>query len=142
MLDQLPEYLADYDFPYSILNELDPQSEAVASALEAAGLAILAETWQTPEEVPPEETAPEQAVPEQTTPEQASPQPAGLEATQPVAAVGNIPVEAPHEAIPQVEQGVEHTTGNTGQSQPTQQNAPASHEETQPAEGTANLTNG
>jgi glycerol-1-phosphate dehydrogenase [NAD(P)+] len=139
MLDQLPEYLADYDFPYSILNELDPQSDAVASALEAAGLAILAETWQTPEEIPPEEPAPEQAAPEQTTPDQATPEPAALEATQPVAAAGDMPVEAPNEAIPQVEQGVEHSSGNTAQ--PPQQNAPAGHEETQPAEGTGNLTN-
>jgi glycerol-1-phosphate dehydrogenase [NAD(P)+] len=146
MLDQLPDYLAYYDFPYSILNDLDPLSDTTASALEASGLAILAETWETPQEVPPEEAAPEQATPDQATPapaapDQPAPQTTVPEATQPVAAAGHVPTEAPHEAIPQVEQALDHSTGSPDQSQPTQQTAPAGHDETQPTEGTANLTN-
>jgi glycerol-1-phosphate dehydrogenase [NAD(P)+] len=166
MLDQLPDYLMDYDFPYSILNDLDPQSDAVASALEASGLAILAETWQTPDDVAPEAVTPEavtpeavtpeavtpeeaapeqapavQAAPAPTTPDEPAPQPTVPEATQPVAAAGHVPMEAPREAIPHVEQTLPQRTGSTDQSQPTQQDAPASHEETQSNEGTAHPTN-
>jgi glycerol-1-phosphate dehydrogenase [NAD(P)+] len=142
MLDQLPDYLAFYDFPYSILNDLDPLSNTVAAALEASGLAILAETWETPQEVPPEETAQEQATPDQaapasTAPDQPAPQATVPEVTQPAAAAEKVPTEAPHEAIPQAEKGVGENTGTTDQSQ---QSAPPGGEETQPTEGTANLT--
>ena len=48
ILDHLPEHLEAHDFPYSILNDIDPESETVAQALEAAGLAIQPETWEVP----------------------------------------------------------------------------------------------
>ncbi len=48
VLDALPDHLDAYDFPYSILNDIDPESETVAQALEAAGLAIEPETWEVP----------------------------------------------------------------------------------------------
>lgn len=71
VVDGLDGHLTDYGFPYSILNELDPQSDAAAAALDVAGLAILAETWKT------------------------------LEATQPAAAAGEVLVEeAPVEETP------------------------------------------
>lgn len=77
LIDDLDGHLADYEFPYSILNELDPRSETVAKALEAAGLTILPDTWmkmdetqpasaapQTPVEAPSDEAAPASSVPE------------------------------------------------------------------------------
>ncbi len=48
ILDRLATHIAAHEFPYSILNDLDPASEQVKQALEAAGLAIQAETWQLP----------------------------------------------------------------------------------------------
>jgi len=50
VLDNLPDYLDAYDFPYSILNDIDPESEMVDRALEAAGLAVQPETWEVPSE--------------------------------------------------------------------------------------------
>ncbi len=50
MLDQLPEHLGTYGFAYSILNDLDPLSEKVSEALDAAGLQIPDNTWMVPEE--------------------------------------------------------------------------------------------
>ena len=50
VLDKLPDYLDAYDFPYSILNDIDPESEMVDRALEAAGLAVQPETWEVPSE--------------------------------------------------------------------------------------------
>jgi glycerol dehydrogenase-like iron-containing ADH family enzyme len=75
VVDGLDGHLTDYGFPFSILNELDPQSDAVAAALDVAGLAILADTWKT------------------------------LEATQPVSAVAQAAVEeAPaDELVPALE---------------------------------------
>jgi glycerol dehydrogenase-like iron-containing ADH family enzyme len=49
-LDNLPNVIGAYAFPHSILNDLDPLSEQVASALEAAGLYLAADTWQLPQE--------------------------------------------------------------------------------------------
>jgi glycerol dehydrogenase-like iron-containing ADH family enzyme len=48
VLDDLPNHLAYYNFPYSILDELEPGSEQVTKALEAAGLAVREETWEMP----------------------------------------------------------------------------------------------
>ena len=50
ILDALPDHLDAYDFPYSILNDIDPDSETVAQALDAAGLAIQPDTWALPPE--------------------------------------------------------------------------------------------
>ncbi|MBN2304094.1 MAG: hypothetical protein JXQ72_06450, partial [Anaerolineae bacterium] len=48
-LNNLAAYLAHYNFPYSILNDLDPDSEQVRAALEAAGLTLKPDTWDMPE---------------------------------------------------------------------------------------------
>ena len=53
MLGALSTHLADHSFPYSILNDLDSASDDVASALEAAGLALLTETWAVPAQTDP-----------------------------------------------------------------------------------------
>lgn len=50
VIDNLPASLDAYGFPYSILNDLDRTSDKVTTAIEAAGLAIEAETWIKPEE--------------------------------------------------------------------------------------------
>ena len=50
VLRKLPAFLEAYEFPYSILNDLDPESEAVSAALEAAGLDVEPETWEVPSE--------------------------------------------------------------------------------------------
>lgn len=50
MLDLLPESIGTLGLPYSILNELDPTSEEVAQALDAAGLAVAQDTWTLPDE--------------------------------------------------------------------------------------------
>lgn len=47
-LEDLPKHLEKYGFPFSILNDLEPGSEPVTQALEAAGLAIHEETWEMP----------------------------------------------------------------------------------------------
>jgi glycerol dehydrogenase-like iron-containing ADH family enzyme len=60
ILGALSTHLADHAFPYSILNDLDPASDEVASALEAAGLALLSATWAAPAEAnpaPPQESS-------------------------------------------------------------------------------------
>lgn len=49
-LDHLPESIGALGLPYSILNELDPASDKVAEALNAAGLAIARDTWTLPDE--------------------------------------------------------------------------------------------
>lgn len=48
VLDNLPAYIQRYDFPYSILNEIDPAAERTAQALDAAGLTVQPDTWQSP----------------------------------------------------------------------------------------------
>jgi glycerol dehydrogenase-like iron-containing ADH family enzyme len=50
VIDNLSTYLDAYGFPYSVLNDLDRSSDKVATAIEAAGLAIAAETWIKPED--------------------------------------------------------------------------------------------
>jgi glycerol dehydrogenase-like iron-containing ADH family enzyme len=50
VIDNLPTYLDAYGFPYSILNDLDRTSDKVTTAIQAAGLAIEAETWIKPED--------------------------------------------------------------------------------------------
>lgn len=50
MLDLLPESIGTLDLPYSILNELNPASDEVAQALDAAGLAVAQDTWTLPDE--------------------------------------------------------------------------------------------
>lgn len=58
MLGALNTHLTDHGFPYSVLNDLDPASDDVALALDAAGLALLTETWAVPVEASPEQQAP------------------------------------------------------------------------------------
>lgn len=72
VIEELPEYLGANDLPYSILNDLDPLAEETAQALEAAGLAILAGTWRTPEDLEVEAVLPEEAPPDEeaTRPEE------------------------------------------------------------------------
>lgn len=48
LLQHLPAYLEQYDFPYSILNDLDLDDAKVLKALAAAGLEIAPETWKQP----------------------------------------------------------------------------------------------
>jgi glycerol dehydrogenase-like iron-containing ADH family enzyme len=48
VLGRLPALLEEYGFPYSILNTLDPEAEAVRAALETAGLAVEVDTWEQP----------------------------------------------------------------------------------------------
>jgi len=70
VLEHLEAYLAEYEFPYSILNDLDVQDEKTQAALEAAGLQIQPQTWEKPEDSQlvttvsdmPEETARAEAV--------------------------------------------------------------------------------
>lgn len=54
-IDQLGTHLADYEFPFSILSEFDPQTENVLEAIEAAGMTLLPDTWMTLEETQPVE---------------------------------------------------------------------------------------
>jgi glycerol dehydrogenase-like iron-containing ADH family enzyme len=97
MLDELPNLIGAYGFPYSILNDLDPASETVTKALEAAGLQLEDQTWQLPEATQPvvvqavEEPQPVAAE------EPASEQPAG-DQTQPAADI--LSEEAPVEEAP------------------------------------------
>lgn len=49
-LDHLPESIGALELPYSILNELNPASDEVAEALNAAGLAVARDTWTLPDE--------------------------------------------------------------------------------------------
>jgi glycerol-1-phosphate dehydrogenase [NAD(P)+] len=51
MLQHLPAYLEQYEFPYSVLNDLDLDDDKVTKALAAAGLDIAPDTWQQPAEV-------------------------------------------------------------------------------------------
>ena len=76
-LDLLPESIGALGLPYSILNELDPASEEVSEALNAAGLAIAQDTWTLPAEAltAPQveiDTAPVEAAPEETAKEEAA----------------------------------------------------------------------
>ena len=50
VIDNLANHLVAYEFPYSVLNDIEPGSEQVAGAIEAAGLTIEVETWLKPEE--------------------------------------------------------------------------------------------
>ncbi len=50
VIDNLANHLAAYELPYSILNDIEPGSEKVAEAIEAADLTIEVETWLKPEE--------------------------------------------------------------------------------------------
>lgn len=52
-LDHLPEHLVAYDFPYSMLNDIEAGSMDVIAALEAAGLAVAAQTWAVPDDTQP-----------------------------------------------------------------------------------------
>jgi len=49
-LDHLPESIGALGLPYSILNELNPTSDEVSEALNAAGLAVARDTWTLPDE--------------------------------------------------------------------------------------------
>jgi len=48
ILDNLGRHLDRFHFPYSVLDDLDPDSMRVIEAVHAAGLAVQAETWQEP----------------------------------------------------------------------------------------------
>ncbi|MCD4685257.1 MAG: iron-containing alcohol dehydrogenase [Anaerolineae bacterium] len=50
MLQHLPAYVEQYDFPYSILNDLDLDDAKIQTALAAAGLDIAPDTWKQPTE--------------------------------------------------------------------------------------------
>lgn len=84
MLDLLPESIGTLGLPYSILNELDPTSDEVAQALDAAGLAVAQDTWTLPDEA--------LAAPEVETDTER--------------------VEAPHEAEPEAVAETEDAPGN------------------------------
>jgi glycerol dehydrogenase-like iron-containing ADH family enzyme len=88
VIDNLPTYLDAYGFPYSILNDLDRTSDKVTTAIEAAGLAIEAETWIKPEDSLAHvlANASEEAPHEDKFQGEAAPQPDGKPADQ-VAAV-------------------------------------------------------
>jgi glycerol dehydrogenase-like iron-containing ADH family enzyme len=83
VVDHLVDHLAALDVPYSILNDLDPVSERTAGAIEAAGMTILAETWEKPQDtqiyvpVDVSEEAPHEAKSEEAA------QPAGSETPAP-----------------------------------------------------------
>ncbi|WP_119065654.1 iron-containing alcohol dehydrogenase [Aggregatilinea lenta] len=108
-IDVLPEYLGAHSLPYTVLNDLDPLGEETAQALQAAGLAILPGTWQSPdlaiEEVPEEAAAAqatvEDAAPpddEATRPEPA--EPAAVAEAESVPEQETAPKNAPVEAVP------------------------------------------
>ena len=39
VVQDLPRYVTEHNLPYGILNDIEPESEAVATALELSGLA-------------------------------------------------------------------------------------------------------
>jgi len=96
MLDHLPEWIGTLGLPYSILNELEPSSDAVAKALDAAGLAVALDTWILPSTAPGEETAPDEA-PAEEAPAEPAPVPEAVAEDQPTE-TDTERVEAPHEA--------------------------------------------
>lgn len=101
MLDHLPEWIGTLGLPYSILNELDPSGDAVAKALDAAGLAVALDTWILPHTAPGEETTPEEGpakeAPGEEAPAEPAPVPEAVAEAQP-AETDTERVEAPHEA--------------------------------------------
>jgi len=62
VMQHLDAYLDVYEFPYSILNELDLESDEFAKALETAGLEIAPDTWEQPSEAAAEDLDDEFAV--------------------------------------------------------------------------------
>jgi glycerol dehydrogenase-like iron-containing ADH family enzyme len=142
MIDNLDGHLTEYGFPYSVLNEVDPQSEAVAKALEAAGLAILADTWKKLEEAQPLSAALETPV-EAAPSEAAAEEPAAVEAAPAEAEVETAPVAAV-EAAPLAE--VETTPQGDIETQPAAAIADVAVEmppaDTQAADGPAGLSHG
>ncbi len=52
LMEHLDAYLTEYEFPYSVLNEMEPDSAQMQQALEVAGLVVPPETWEQPEAVP------------------------------------------------------------------------------------------
>jgi glycerol-1-phosphate dehydrogenase [NAD(P)+] len=52
-LNSLGAFIDAYELPYSILNDIEPESDKVTQALEAAGLAIEEQTWEVPEDSQP-----------------------------------------------------------------------------------------
>ncbi len=47
-LDHLEAYLVEYEFPYSILNDVEAGDEKTQAALQVAGLQIQPQTWEKP----------------------------------------------------------------------------------------------
>ncbi len=70
ILEHLEAYLAEYEFPYSILNDVEAEDEKTQAALHTAGLQVQPQTWEKPEDSRPvttvssasEETARAEAV--------------------------------------------------------------------------------
>ncbi len=146
MIDNLDGHLTDYGFPYSILNETDPQSDAVAKALESAGLAILADTWKKLEETQPLSAVletPQEAqaeTPEEVPAEEPVAAAAEAEAETAPAAVAETPAETDVEATPQadIETQAAAAIADTVIEEP----PVAEKDNTQPTEGTASLSHG
>lgn len=111
-IDQLSLYLDAYQFPYSILHEIEPDSARVVKALEAAGLAIREETWEVPGDTQP---APAQPPADDRDVDEASPDTAaasahvsgegdGQNAGEPAPDAGaEAPPPVEQEAVPSVE---------------------------------------
>ncbi|NLX10798.1 MAG: iron-containing alcohol dehydrogenase [Chloroflexi bacterium] len=107
VLNDWPRYVDAYDFPYSLLSEIDPASDEVRRALETAGLAIEPETWLVPDGDTPTETdnrhdppplqpvAPEQPAAPPSAEAQPLPEerPAGEDATRRAPLEGDVPEE-------------------------------------------------
>ena len=104
LLEYLDSYLGEYDFPYSILNDLDPDSEHVQQAREIAGLVVAPETWEQPGAVRAETGAEASA---EVAPAEAAP-------AEPVEDAQNIPPQA--ETAPEPENPTEPSPAQPGSS--------------------------
>ena len=93
ILEHLEAYLAEYEFPYSILNDLDAEDEKTRAALETAGLQIQPQTWTQPGDSQPVTAV--SPVPEETARAEAAPVEEPPSDTQPSAADVNPSGEAP-----------------------------------------------
>ncbi len=93
ILEHLEAYLAEYEFPYSILNDLDAEDEKTRAALETAGLQIQPQTWTQPGDSQPVTAV--SPVPEETARAEAAPVEEPPSDTQPSAADVSPSGEAP-----------------------------------------------
>lgn len=81
LLEHLDAYLAEYEFPYSVLNDLEAGSEKVQQALDVAGLVVEPETWEQVPASTEEESAADQDTEE--TPAEPAPQASESSASEP-----------------------------------------------------------